>query len=209
MRRLDCQPFGAIVQRRHPGRPALRGHCCPSPEFCVSCREHAERVQGAEASSRGSPGRCGSPQAARGCSEGQCLLPCGNAHCETPALQSYLVWRVSSLPWERESPWKWAVVSCQRVPCPTLTPNSRHVGEQSHLAAGEGLVLALSMSWPVASVRPVPIMPALSLSSPETRGCTLWEAIQWCVVFLPQGLGLCCSESSPSPVITHCALNSN
>lgn len=110
----------------------------------------------------------------------------------------------------RESPpgrGRWSLVSV--FPAALLTPNSRHVGEQLHLAAGEGLVLALSMSWPVASVRPVPIMPALSLSSPETRGCTLWEAIQWCVVFLPQGLGSCCSESSPSPVITHCALNSS
>lgn len=71
----------------------------------------------------------------------------------------------------RESPpgsGRWSLVSV--FPAPLLTPNSRHVGEQSHLAAGEGLVLALSMSWPVASVRPVPIMPALSLSSPETRG---------------------------------------
>lgn len=73
-------------------------------------------------------------------------------------------------PGREKSSWKWVMVSCHCVPASLLTLNPRHMGEQSNLAAGDGLVLALSISCPVASVCPVPIMPALSLSSPAMLG---------------------------------------
>lgn len=96
----------------------------------------------------------------------------------------------------------WVMVSCHRGPAPLLTLTSRHMGEQSHLAAGDGLVLALSMSCPVASVRPVPCPPQ------QCGGRTLWEAAPT-VRPVPASGPLFVLFRALPPVISHRALNSN